>query len=71
MAVVINIKCKSTNEMKELREKIHLGLVGSPAYINSEIAVCDLQDDAFTLIVGNSNDNDIEYDLHSANILQR
>lgn len=71
MAVVFNIKCKSEEETIELRSKIHLGLKGSPAYKYSELAVCDLQDDAFTLIVGNNNDHDIEFDLHSANLLQR
>ena len=75
MSVAFNIKCKSTEEMHELRDKICLSLVGSPAFINSEIAVCDLQDDAFTLIVGNYNkDNEernVEYDIHSSNILER
>ena len=71
MAVVFNIKCKSVEDMTALREKMHLGLVGSPAYVNSEIIISDLQDDAFTLIVGNGNEHDVEYDMHSANILER
>lgn len=71
MAFVLNIKCTSNEEMLKLREKVHLGLRGSPAYRNSEIMVCDLQDDAFTLIVGNNNDNDVEYDVHSTNLLMR
>lgn len=75
MSVAINIKCESEEKMYELREKIHEALVGSPAYINSEIAICDLQDDAFTLIVGNYNkeheDRNIELDVHSNNLLER
>ena len=71
MAFVLNVKCTSNEEMFKLRETIHLSLVGSPAYKNSEIAVCDLQDDAFTLIVGHNNDHDVEYDVHSTNLLNR
>ena len=71
MSVAINIKCNSPEEMYELREKFHLGLVGSPAYINSEIVISDLQDDAFTLIVGNGNDYDVDYDIHGKNLLER
>lgn len=65
MAVIFNIKCKNENEMFKVREDVHDGLCGSPAYINSEIAVCDLQDDAFTLIVGCSNEHDVEYDINA------
>lgn len=71
MSVSINIKCSSVKEMEELREKFHNGLKGSPAYINSEIAICDLQDDAFTIIIGNCNDHDIDMDVHSKNLLER
>ena len=71
MSVSINIKCTSPEEMFKLREKFHLGLVGSPGYINNEIAICDLQDDAFTLIVGNCNGEDVDYDVHCKNLLER
>lgn len=71
MAVIFNIKCTSKEKMSELRDTICKSLMGSPAFIKSEIAVCDLQDDAFTLIVGNNNVNDIEYDVHSSQLLER
>lgn len=71
MSVAINIKCTSPEEMVKLREKMHLGLQGSPAYINSEIAICDLQDDAFTMIVGNCNTNNVDFDVHCKNLLER
>ena len=71
MSVAINIKCTSPEEMTELRDKMHCGLVGSQAYVNSEIAICDLQDDAFTIIIGNSNDNDVDFDVHCKNLLER
>lgn len=69
--ITINIKCNSVEEMKDLRGRMHEALVGSTAYKESEIAICDLQDDAFTLIVGNSNENNVEYDLHSSQLLVR
>ena len=43
MSVIFNIKCKNQKEMLKVRQEIHDGLCGSPAYINSEIAVCDLR----------------------------
>ncbi len=71
MAVIFNIKCKSKDEMVELREKILSGIETSMAYQTSEIAICPLQDDAFTLIVGANNIDDIELDVHSSNLLER
>lgn len=65
MAVIFNIKCKSKDEMTELRDKILFGIKTSMAYETSEIAICPLQDDAFTLIVGANNVNDIELDVNS------
>ena len=67
----INIKCKSPEEMHELRDKFYLALMGSPAFIDNEIAICDLQDDAFTLIIGNSNDNNIDLDVNNRYLLER
>lgn len=56
---MINIIVRSTdiNELSKVKELMHKSLVGSPAYINSEIAICDNADNTFSLIVGNSNDN--------------
>lgn len=71
MAVIFNIKCGSKEEMNELRNKFYEGLNGSPAFVNNEIAICDLQEGAFTLIIGNNNVNDIDLDVHSSNLLER
>lgn len=71
MSVSINFKCTSPEEMQALRDKMHRGLVGSPAYISNEIALCDLQDDAFTIIIGNNNDNNVDFDVHCSNLLER
>ena len=75
MSVAFNIKCSSVEEMHVLRDRICLSLVGSPAFINNEIAVCDLQDDAFTLFVGDYNkeneERNVEYDIHSSQLLER
>lgn len=71
MSVAINIKCTSPEEMNELRKKFHSGLIGSPGYMNHEIDLCDLQDDAFTLIVGKGNGKDVDFDVHCKNLLER
>lgn len=61
--IVLGIKCASQEDMFKARETMHNALVGSPAYINSEIAICDCEEDKtkFLLVVGNSNDNDVEF----------
>lgn len=58
-----NFKCNTQEEMFEKKEAIHDALVGSPAYINSEIAVCDVDDITFTLVIGELNDNNAEFDF--------
>ena len=50
---------------------MHRGLAGSPGYIESEIAICDFQEDAFTLAVGRGNGHDIDLDVHSGDLLER
>ena len=63
--IVLNIKCENEEKMHKLRDRMCQALVGSPAFIESEIAVCDFVDvpNAFTIVVGNENDADIEFDL--------
>ena len=41
MAIVFKIKCSTPEEREKVQERFHKALIGSPAYINSEIAVCD------------------------------
>ena len=53
------IKSKDKESMVSIKEKFHNALVGSPAYIESEIAICDRDDNSFYLAIGNDNDNDI------------
>lgn len=71
MAVIFNIKCKSEEEMHELRQKVRVGLSGSPGFVDNEIFIADLQDDAFSLLVGQDNDHNIEFDVHSSDLLER
>lgn len=49
---------------RTVMEKFHEALVGSPAYINSEIAICEEQE-GFVLIVGNENDNNCNVEVDS------
>ena len=39
--IVLNIKCKNPEEMAKFRDRMCEALVGSPAFKNNEIAVCD------------------------------
>lgn len=57
---MITFKVKGNFETKE---KFHKALVGSPGYVNSEIAICDEDEESFLLIVGNKNDDDIAFEV--------
>ena len=48
----------------EIAQKLHNGLVGSPAYVNSEIFL-NYTDDRVFLIVGDDNGNDICYTVNA------
>lgn len=63
--IVLNIKCKNPEEMAKFRDRMCEALVGSPAFKNNEIAVCDFTD------LGNSNDHDVEYDLVDTDFMER
>lgn len=71
--IVLNIKCKNPEEMAKFRDRMCEALVGSPAFINNEIAVCDFPglDKAFSVFIGNSNDHDVEYDMVDADFMER
>ena len=51
--LAIYIDCHTPERMEQEREKIHESLVGSPAYVESEIAVCEENQSVFILVVGN------------------
>ena len=71
--IVLNIKCKNHEEMTRFRDRMCEALVGSPAFIKNEIAVCDSTDldKAFLVFIGNSNDHDVEYDLVDKDFMER
>jgi hypothetical protein len=71
--IVLNIKCKNPEEMAKFRDRMCEALVGSPAFKNNEIAVCDFTDldKAFSIFIGNSNDHDVEYDLIDKDFMER
>lgn len=71
--IVLNIKCRSAEEMPKLRDRMCEALVGSPAFINSEIAICDFTDldKAFSVFIGKPNENDIEYDMVAEDFMVR
>lgn len=71
MAVIFNIKCKSEDEMQSLKEKINKGLSNTSGYYTREIFIYPLQEDAFSLVVGEYSDCDLELDVHSSDLLER
>lgn len=68
MAIEIKVKCDTEEKRDEIRDTFCRALVGSPAFINSEIAVCDDEADSFILAVGNLNDNNISLDLEYSSL---
>ena len=71
--IVLNIKCRNPEEMAKFRDRMCEALAGSPAFIKNEIAVCDFPglDKAFSVFIGRSNDQDVEYDLVDADFKER
>ena len=65
MAFILNIKCNSEDEMKNLKRRLASGLTGS------HCAVFGLQADALTLSIGEVGCNDIELDVHSSDLRER
>lgn len=51
--LAIYVDCHTPERMEQEREKVHEALVGSPAYVESEIAVCEENQSVFILVVGN------------------
>lgn len=71
MAIILNVKCKSNEEMNNMKNQFHTALSGTPAYINSEIAICDdiTNSKSFNVLVGNCNDNDIRFNINGYELL--
>ena len=68
--ISIKIKCESFNEMANLRDEFCSALAGSPAFVESEIAVCEDHNDekVFYLAVGNCNNHDLSTEINSKDI---
>ena len=62
------IKGKDKEETFVMKEKMHNALAGSPAYVDSEIAICDEDDTSFHLIIGNSNECNITKVINTEDI---
>lgn len=50
------------NEKMELRDEMFEALMGSLAFIKSEIDICDGCDDDFYLIIGEDNGKNVAYE---------
>ena len=63
--VLFRIKGNTVEETVALRDRICEALVGSPAFINNEIAVCDSPhiSNAFEFFVGELNDANVSFEF--------
>ena len=62
------IKGKDKEDTFLIKAAFHNALVGSPAYVDSEITICDEDDTSFHLIIGNSNDCNITKVINTEDI---
>lgn len=67
--ITFRIHCPHPDVAAEWRDRFCEALVGSPAFINSEIGVCDGNDGEFYLVVGKSNDRDMTLDLMESDLV--
>lgn len=65
MSIQITFKHNDHAAMMQQQTKMHNALVGSPAYINSEIILCENPNDPteFSLIVGENNDSNVQMNI--------
>ena len=75
MAINMYVKgFKSEQDMCVARDEFHEALVGSPAYINSEIALCDVNENgeaSFVLCIGENNDNNVSFEVDYNNLKRK
>lgn len=69
MAIIFKIKSSTPEESNRVRRRLHDALIGSPAYVNSEIAICDGEKDNpnssfFYLVVGHESVIGPRFDCH-------
>ena len=62
------IRSEDVEELNKIKQDCHYALTGSPAYVNSEIAICDNDETSFLLIIGNNNKCDITKEIYLSNI---
>lgn len=58
MAVRIKFTHEDNESMKTRLNEVHNALKGSPAYKENEIALCEMNETEFVLVVGEDNGND-------------
>ena len=67
--IVLNIKCEQ-DEAAFLRDRMCEALAGSPAFIDSEIGVCDVSTSEFCLVIGHRNGSDVEFDVKESDLTE-
>lgn len=70
--IVFKIKFTTEAAMRNIKERFHEALIGSPGYVESEIAITDGDyNDEFILVVGNSNNNNITFNIFADNTFEK
>ena len=69
MAIIFRLKSSTSEESHRVQSRLHDALIGSPAYVNSEIAICDGEKDNpdssfFYLAVGLESVKGPRFDSH-------
>lgn len=67
--ITFRIHCPHPDVAAEWRDRFCEALAGSPAFVNSEIGVCDGSGGEFFLVVGKSNDRDMTLDLMESDLV--
>lgn len=67
--IAFRIHCPHPGVAAEWRDRFCEALAGSPAFVNSEIGVCDGSGGEFFLVVGKSNDHDLILDLMESDLV--
>ena len=68
--IELKIRCEKDN-YGDLLTKMHNALCGSPAYVNSEIALSDYTEEGPILIIGNNNEHDLSLEIEYKNIVEK
>lgn len=66
MAIFLVCKYEDSDKMSQDLETLHKALVGSPAYVSGEIALCESGNNEIALAIGNNNKDNLQILVNEA-----